>query len=130
MLGADGVWTGTIWTATAESNVDPLLKERLLRARNEDAWITRAYTGKPSRRLRNKFAEAWERPTAPKPLEMPLQELLVGKLLQAVNDHRIPDWLYIPTGQGVGYVHEVKPTRQVIDDLVREAREAFARVGG
>ena len=46
-LGADGVWCGTIWQTTEESDVDPALKQRLLDAQTEDAIKTSALTGKP-----------------------------------------------------------------------------------
>lgn len=59
-LGADGVWTGTIWSAVTEATTDPYLKRKVIEARNQDAWSSRAYTGKYSRRLRDPLVDAWE----------------------------------------------------------------------
>ncbi len=50
-LGADGVWCGTIWQATNESETELPLKEKLLGASAEDAVQSRASTGKPVRQV-------------------------------------------------------------------------------
>ena len=35
-LGADGVWTGSLWLASRESDVDMIVKEKLLAATADD----------------------------------------------------------------------------------------------
>jgi hypothetical protein len=60
---------------------------------------------------------------------MPLQGLLVGKLFQAAEDHELNDWRYVPAGQGVGFVRQIKPVRQVIFDWMEEARDTLDRMG-
>ena len=72
-LGAVGVWTGTIWQATHESETKQWQKQRLLRAENQDAWVSTAMDGKRNRGIRNKYYEAWEAEGSPEPLPMPLQ---------------------------------------------------------
>jgi len=128
-LGADGAWTGTIWQATHESDTAMRKKQRLIEARGQDAWITTAYDGKRVRTLRSKFQEAWEQPDAPEPLPMPLQGMLVGKLEQAIEDHQIEEWLHVTAGQGVGWITELKPARQVVFDLADQARDALEALG-
>ena len=130
MLGAEGVWTGTIWQATHESETTMARKKMLVEAGSQDAWICVPYDGKRNRMLRSKFGEAWDQPGAPEPLPMPLQGMLVGKLVEAIDDHQVEGWLSVPAGQGVSFVREVKPARQVLFDLVEGARDAFDRVYG
>ncbi len=79
-LGAVGDWTGTVWQATHESETEMWVKQRLVDAQQEDAWVSTSGDGKRNRGLRNKFVEAWEQPDAPPHLPMPLQGLLNGKL--------------------------------------------------
>lgn len=124
-LGADGVWCGTIWQATNESETKLPLKEKLVAASAEDAIQSRASTGKPVRQVRSKWTDAWKQPGAPEPLPMPLQGMLVGKLQQAIEDHEVFDGTGVPAGQGVGHITEVKPARQVVADLVDEAQDAL-----
>ena len=125
-LGAVGVWTGTLWLATHENgHLESWQKQKVVDARTQDAWVTTAMDGKRARGLRDSFVEAWEQPEAPPPLAMPLQGLLVGKLLQAAEDWDRRDWIRTPGGQGVGFVREIKPTRQVIFDVMEEAWDAL-----
>ena len=62
-LGAQGVWTGSIWLTVAEADTDPSAVENLLAATSRDTVRSRAMTGKPARQLRTAWTEAWERPT-------------------------------------------------------------------
>lgn len=128
-LGAAGVWTGTIWQATHESETTMAEKQTLLDARNQDAWICLPLDGKRNRIVRNQLLDAWEQPDAPEPLPMPLQGMLLGKLRQAIDDHQPPGWLVVPAGQGVGWIRDIRPARQVIFDLMEGARDALDRMG-
>ena len=129
-LGAVGVWTGTIWQATHESETKPWAQQRLLRAQNQDAWVSTAMDGKRNRGIRNKYYEAWEAEGAPEPLPMPLQDIVGGKLLQAAEDWELEDWAGpVAAGQGVGFVTEIKPARQVVFDLMEEAYDTLGRMG-
>ena len=129
-LGAVGVWTGTIWQATHESETKQWEKQRLRRAENQDAWVSTAMDGKRNRGVRNKYYEAWEAEGSPEPLPMPLQDIVGGKLLQAADDWDLEDWAGpVAAGQGVGFVKEIKPARQVVFDLMEEAYDTLERMG-
>lgn len=124
-LGADGVWCGTIWQATNESETEMFFKEQLLRSNSEDAVQSRASTGKPVRQIRSKWSEAWRQPGAPEPLPMPLQPMLVANIQQAIKDHHLENWQGTPSGQGVGHITAIKPARQVVSDMVEEAEDTL-----
>ena len=62
-LGAQGVWTGSIWLLTQEADLSPEATENLLAASSRDFVRTRVMTGKPARQLRTKWQEAWEATT-------------------------------------------------------------------
>jgi NAD(P)H-dependent flavin oxidoreductase YrpB (nitropropane dioxygenase family) len=128
-LGAAGVWTGTVWQVTHESETPMWKKQRMVEASAEDAVITLAHDGKRIRQMRNKFTAAWDQPDAPAPLPMPLQGLLVGKMEQAFEDHELEEWLRVTCGQGLSFINSIRPTRQVILDMVDEARDALDRMG-
>ena len=128
-LGASGVWCGTIWQTTHESETSMAKKQKLLDSGNQDAWVSEAIDGKRMRVIRGAFLDVFDAPDAPPPLAMPLQGMLLGKLEQAVEDHQVYDWLRIPAGQGVGFVTEMKPARQALLDLVEEARDSLDWMG-
>ena len=104
-------------------------KQRLLEARGQDAWVSTAYDGKRIRALRSKFQEVWDQPDAPDPLPMPLQGMLVGKIEQAIADHELDEWLHVTSGQGVTFINELKPARQVVFDLAEQAHDALEALG-
>src|SRR3954462_1352022 len=86
-LGAQGVWTGSIWLTAAEYDLSQGtgIRDALLNAGSGDTVRTRVYTGKPARLLRTRWTEAWEAEDAPEPLPMPLQNLLVADAHNRMN---------------------------------------------
>ena len=129
-MGADGIWTGTIWLATNESATEMFIKQRLVEAHAEDAVQSRATSGKPIRQLRSNWSDAWKQPEAPDPLPMPLQGMLVDGLLAGIREARLEDWMTTPAGQSVEGIHGIKPAAEVVYDLVEEAQEQFDNVLG
>jgi len=119
-LGAAGIWCGSIWLGTRESELSPAMKERLFQARSEDAIVSRALTGKSCRILKSGYTEAWEQPGAPKPLTFPLQSILAGEpLRRAERAGKLDYWTYA-IGQIVGDMKSETTVRQVFADLLTE----------
>src|SRR3954463_9396562 len=130
-LGAQGVWTGSIWLTTQEYsnlNTNKGMTEAFLRASSADTVRTRVYTGKPARLLKTKWTEAWNEEGAPSPLPMPLQNLLVSDAHSRMNDHGDPDVISMPVGQIVGRMNEVRSVADVMAELVRGYDEAVERL--
>jgi NAD(P)H-dependent flavin oxidoreductase YrpB (nitropropane dioxygenase family) len=119
-LGAEGVWTGSIWLLTQEADVSPEVQENLLAASSRDFVRSRVMTGKPARQLRTKWVEAWERPDAPEPLPMPLQGLLYGQAAARFGRVHSKDFAGYPAGQILGSVDRVRPCRDVVLSMVEE----------
>jgi len=129
-LGAAGVWTGTLWLASRESDVDLIVKEKLLAASAEDTSYSRCISGMTMRTLKCPWTEEWSRPEAPPVLQAPYQMLLSSSYIQGANDHRREDLMTEAAGQGVGFVTSMKPARQIVFDLVEEALTAIEDVVG
>ncbi len=131
-LGAQGVWTGSVWLTTEEYknlNTNAAMTEAFLRASSADTVRTRIYTGKPARLLKTKWTQAWESEDAPSPLPMPLQNLLVADAHNRLNAANNPDAISMPVGQIVGSMNEVRSVADVMADLIREYDETVARLG-
>jgi NAD(P)H-dependent flavin oxidoreductase YrpB (nitropropane dioxygenase family) len=124
-LGASGVWTGTLWLASRESDVDMIFKEKLLAATAEDTSYSDCISGMTMRVLKCPWTEEWAKPEAPAVLPPPYQMLLSAEYLQGANDHRRGDLMTEGAGQGVGFVTSMKPARQIVFDVVEEALDAF-----
>jgi len=136
-LGAAGAWTGSVWLTTPESEVSPVVRDKLLEASSRDAVRTRARTGKPCRQLRSAWTEAWERsPESPGPLPMPLMTLVSEPVLRAADraaqagNPRARDLVTHLVGQGVGLMDSVRPAGQVVQDFKQELLEAVEDMNG
>ncbi len=131
-LGAQGVWTGSIWLGTQEyRGMGPnseAWETAFTRATSSDTVRTRVYTGKPARLLKTKWTEAWAEEGAPAPLPMPLQNLLVSNAHNRISASNNPDVISMPIGQIVGRMNEVRPVADVVADLVREFEETVSRL--
>lgn len=125
-MGAQGVWMGTAWLTTEEyrDHLSPVTLEKLLAAGIEDTVISRADSGKTLRQIRTAWSEAWAAADAPTPLKMPLQDILVGDLLGAIDEHGIEPLMHYPAGQSVGYFNQVETVAARVERLLRETVQA------
>ena len=128
-MGAQGVWMGTAWLTTTEYRIQDALRQKLLAAGSDDTVISRADSGKTLRQIRTAWSDEWAAPGAPSPLKMPLQDILVGDLLGAIDEHLIEPLMHYPAGQSIGYFNEVRSVSEVMRTIVDEAREGLARLG-
>jgi NAD(P)H-dependent flavin oxidoreductase YrpB (nitropropane dioxygenase family) len=127
-LGAQGVWMGSLWLTTAESNQAPASLEALLEASSSDTVRSRCFTGKPARMLRNAWTDAWADPEGPGPLGMPLQNILTAEANARIARSGRKDLAFAPVGQIVGRMNQVRPVRDVIYGLVEEYIETVERL--
>jgi NAD(P)H-dependent flavin oxidoreductase YrpB (nitropropane dioxygenase family) len=127
-LGAQGVWTGSIWLTTAESDMQPMVVEKLLAATSRDTVRSRCMTGKPARQLRTGWTDAWEAEDAPGFLPMPLQYLATAEAQRRIGRSNNREFVGIPVGQIVGSMNAVRPVKDVIFQMVEEFIEASERV--
>jgi NAD(P)H-dependent flavin oxidoreductase YrpB (nitropropane dioxygenase family) len=133
-LGAQGVWTGSIWLATNENDWDPLITDRLLAATSSDTVRSRCITGKPARMLRSKYSEAWDGPESPGTLPMPLQYLATAEAEQRIRRAMLAgsttaaELAVTPVGQIVGHMNQVRPARQVVYEMVDEYLDTVERM--
>lgn len=129
-LGAAGVWTGTLWLASRESDSSMVIKEKILAATEDDTVRSRALTGKPARQLKTQWTAEWEAPGAPAPLPMPLQGILIADIMQSAQESRFEPFMGSPAGQVVGAINAIKPCREIVYDMVDEARDVFEGLVG
>ena len=127
-LGAEGVWTGSIWLTVAEADTPPRLRDKLLAATSRDTVRSRALSGKPARQLRTAWTEAWDGPDSPGPLPMPLQFLLTAEAQHRIGRSEAQELAGIPVGQVVGRMNSVRATRDVILSMVEETTEVIERL--
>lgn len=131
-MGAQGVWMGTAWLLSTEhqTHMHPINTAKLIAAGSADTVITRSESGKTFRQVRTAWSQEWEAEDAPKPLKMPYQDVLVGDLLGAIEEHDIEPLIHSGAGQSVAYFNEVLPVATIMSGLVEEASEVLGRQAG
>ena len=134
-LGAQGVWCGSVWLTTEEAETHPVVKEKFLAATSSDTVRSRASTGKPARQLRTAWTEAWDDPSNPDPLPMPLHGMLIADAQRrmqrsAATNPGAQELVNYFVGQVVGQMNQVKPAKQVVFEMVEEFIDAAERIAG
>ena len=124
---------GSLWLTTEEAETEPVVKEKFLAARSSDTLRSRSLTGKPARQLRSAWTDAWEDPSNPDPLPMPLQPRLVREAQARIRRtaHKVEGSRQLSNyfvGQIVGSMNEVKSVRRVIEDLVEGYVDTMSRL--
>ena len=133
-LGAQGVWTGSVWLTTKEAETHPAVVEKFLAATSSDTIRSRATTGKPARQLRTAWTDAWEDPANPDPLPMPLQTILTADARARIQrtastaGSGARELITYFVGQVVGSMNTVRPARLVLLDMVEEYIDAVERL--
>lgn len=132
-LGADGVWVGTRFIATPEARAAPGYKDALLRTAEDGTVISRAFTGKTLRAVRNRYTAYFEQhpdELQPFPAQM-ARSAGDGALHLGVDEDAEgvdPDLECYPSGQGVGAIHELVPAGELVHRFVAEAEAALDKL--
>jgi nitronate monooxygenase len=117
-LGASGVQIGTAFLGCPEAAVSPLHRARLRAAADDDTELTRVFTGRPARALRNRFVMEM---ADTEPLDFPLQASLVGPLGRLPNEEARAAFMPVWAGQAAPLARDL-PASRLIEQLVAEAQ--------
>ncbi|MFO7559006.1 MAG: nitronate monooxygenase [Desulfobacterales bacterium] len=123
-MGCIGVWVGTRFLATKEGGAMDLCKQRIIESTDEDTRVSTLYTGKTSRASYTRFHDLWNS-SGLEALQFPFQVLLASALLGGFIKAKIDDHVGGFAGQISGLVKEIKPAREVVEDMVQEAVDIF-----
>src|SRR5262245_45134045 len=130
-LGADGVWLGTRFIATPEARAVSGYKEALLGAHEDDTVISRGFTGKTLRAIRNDWTQYIEKhPEELAKFPEQMMKAVEANALHLGGDESTPvdpKKECYPSGQGVGAIDELVPAGELVRRIVEEAEHALAR---
>jgi len=129
-MGAEAVLLGTAFFASEESAIHAGIKQKLVETPATDTMILLKSIGNPIRVAKNQLAEAClELEASGATLEEVIAAVAGGKGKQAFvsgDAESSP----LACGQSVGLVDEVKPVKQIIDDIIAEADSLLDRLNG
>ncbi len=132
-MGAQGVWMGTRFIASLEANAAGAYKQSIVDAEDRDTVVTRCYSGKTMRVIKNDYVTDWEsRPQDIRPFgEQGLISRDAGVMVGLMGDTSSfdPSRDAAAAGQSVGGIHDVLPAGDIVRSVVEEAEETIARLG-
>jgi NAD(P)H-dependent flavin oxidoreductase YrpB (nitropropane dioxygenase family) len=124
-IGAEAAWCGTAFLVAEEANQPDLQKQRILDAAAEDTIVTRVYSGKTMRNIRNPLIDAWEREGL-MALPMGAQGALMRDLQYSIEKAGRQDLLMNAAGQASGMLSQRRPAAAILEEMVAEAAEILA----
>jgi enoyl-[acyl-carrier protein] reductase II len=131
-LGAEGVWIGTRFIATHEAHTGRGYKEKMLEMAEDDTVVSKAYTGKTCRVARTEWTQYFEEHPdelqgfpgqAIATIQAGIHHLGVGPEVELDTNRA-----FMAIGQAVGAIDEIVPARQVVTEIMDEARRTLERL--
>lgn len=127
-LGAAGVWMGTRFIASDEAYGHRAYKQRVLDAGSRDTILSRSYTGKPLRTLRNEWTAEWE--TRGEDIKsFPAQYAVAGTRVETGYQDGDTAQGMMPAGQAVQLLHDIQPAGDIVREIVEQADRILAGFG-
>ena len=120
-LGAQGVWVGTTFLASEETNIPSEHQQQILGGRSDEFTLSKFHSGKQQRSYHNVVKEAWA-DSGLDPLEMPLQGILQEPFTQAARMSGRFGLVGNPSGQISGMLDRRRPAGDILRDMVDEAK--------
>ncbi|KAI1614279.1 oxidoreductase [Exophiala viscosa] len=119
MQGAAGVWVGTRFVAAEESGASRLHKEAVVSADFTDTIRTIVISGRPLRAKLNDYVKKWE--DQPQKIKELTDKGIVPYAYDLEKDNEV-DMPFL-MGQVAAIIKDIKPARQVVEEMVAEAVE-------
>ena len=127
-LGASAVQMGTAFLRCPEAGIHPAHRRTLASAGDDATRVTRLFSGKPARSVRNSFMDRLqelEGETAPYPSQLSLSVPLKA----GASDETAGDVISLWSGQSVALTREL-PAHDLVSTLVEETEHCIGRLSG
>jgi enoyl-[acyl-carrier protein] reductase II len=126
-LGAKGVQMGTVFACSQECIAHPEYKKKILEANDRSTVITGRTTGLPLRSLKNSLTEQYtaleEGGATPEELDLFGQ----GRMYLGLIDGDVDEGSLL-AGQISGMIKEVRPVKDIIEEIVAEAETVITNL--
>ena len=127
MLGAEGVQVGTRFLAAEECQIHPTYKELVVKAKDTDSVVTGRTTGHPCRNVKTKFLKQLAKREMEGGIDPDeFEKITLGALRKAVQDGNLDEGSFL-CGAIAGMVNEVKPAKDIIEEMFAQAEEILSR---
>ena len=126
-LGAEGVQLGTRFLAATECNIHETYRKLVIDAKDTDSIVTGRFTGHPCRGIKTKFSRSLLKFEQNGGTPEEFEEMTVGALRKAVQDGNVAEGSFL-CGAIAGMIREVKPCKDIIEELFADADRVMKEV--
>ncbi|MEH7307843.1 NAD(P)H-dependent flavin oxidoreductase [Neobacillus drentensis] len=120
-LGAQGVQMGTAFLTTTESGAHPVYKQALLNSTEESTVITKVFSGRPARGIKNTFIQAYYDAKI-SPADFPTQNTMTNDIRRQAALQNNPEYMSLWAGQATRLLQNEIPAGKLIHDVMEGAK--------
>ncbi|EYE89305.1 2-nitropropane dioxygenase [Fervidicella metallireducens AeB] len=128
-LGAEGVQIGTRFVCSEECTVHLNYKNAIISAKDRDAVASGRSTGHPIRCLKNKLTREFDKLEEQRAPKEDIEKLGIGALRRAVIEGDV-DKGSVMAGQISGLIKDIKPCKEIIEDLIKDYQNTLNKLRG
>ncbi|MGE6618923.1 NAD(P)H-dependent flavin oxidoreductase [Bacillus mycoides] len=126
-LGAKGIQMGTIFLPTAESGAHDSYKEALLQSNEESTVLTKSFSGRPARGIKNKFIEEFEN-SGITPLAFPTQNTVTGDIRKEASKQNNVNFMSLWAGQGTRLLNKKLSAQEIIKQTINKSSHIIEHI--
>ena len=123
-MGASGIQIGTILLASEECEVHENSKKAILKAHDNDTTVILKNTGAPVRVLKNRLARKYLEMERNNSIDEEALKDSFDALFRGIFQGDLENGS-MPLGQIAGLIDEIKPVKEILDDIIRESVIAY-----
>ncbi|MFE4761378.1 NAD(P)H-dependent flavin oxidoreductase [Bacillus mycoides] len=127
-LGAEAVQMGSAFLTSEESITHDVYKEAILHSTDTSTTVTRAFSGKYARGIRNEFIEKHEGREANLPM-YPVQNVLTSKIRQEAAKQNKEEYMSLWAGQASSLAR-TESAQHVVKRVMKEAENVIEQLQG
>lgn len=121
VLGAQGVQIGTRFVSSKESGAHRVYKQAILKSDEESTVVTKSFSGRPARGIKNHFIEEFEK-TNIIPLPFPSQNTITKDIRAAAAKAEDPEFMSLWAGQSTRSLTQEVAAAEIVQSIVEEAK--------
>lgn len=125
-LGAEAVQMGSAFLTSEESITHDVYKKAVLRSTDTSTTVTRAFSGKYARGIRNEFIEKHEGKEEDLPM-YPVQNVLTSKIRQQAAKQNNGEYMSLWAGQASSLAR-IESAQHVVERVMKEADNAIEQL--
>jgi len=116
ILGASAAMIGTAFLRSPEAKIHPAWADRIGQTEAHDTRLTRTFSGRAGRAIRNRYVEAAAASDAPSPAPYPVQRGFTRPMIQQALNSGDPERMQMWAGQSAKLT-QAKPAAEITQQL-------------